>query len=101
VEAKRRVVGVLSERHGEEDVSAVTQDAVVSSFSKILNALTLALAAIAGVSLAVAGLGVMNVMLVTVAERTGEEGLPRAVGAGRRQILGVFLAEAGVRPALL
>lgn len=94
--AKRHVVGVLADRHGEEDVTAITQDAVVSSFSRILNALTLALAAIAAVSLAVAGLGIMNVMLVTVAERTGEVGLLRAVGAGRAQVLGVFLAEAAM-----
>jgi putative ABC transport system permease protein len=94
--AKRSVVSVLTERHGEEDVTAITQDAVVASFSRILTALTMALAAIAAVSLAVAGLGIMNVMLVTVAERTSEVGLLRAVGAGRGQVLGVFLAEAAL-----
>ncbi|RMH17689.1 MAG: FtsX-like permease family protein, partial [Acidobacteria bacterium] len=91
---KQRVVALLTERHGEEDVTCLTQDAVLASFSSILGTLTVALAAIAAVSLSVAGLGIMNVMLVSVAERTAEVGLLKALGAGRRQILAVFLAEA-------
>ena len=94
--AKASIVAVMKERHGEEDVTVVTQDAVMSSFSRILRALTLAVAAIAAISLAVAGIGIMNVMLVSVTERTAEVGLLRAVGAGRGQIAGVFLAEAAL-----
>jgi putative ABC transport system permease protein len=94
--AKANVIAVVKERHGEEDVTVVTQDAVMSSFSKILQALTLAVAAIAAISLAVAGIGIMNVMLVSVAERTSEIGLMRAVGVARGQITGVFLAEAAL-----
>lgn len=93
---KARVVALLAERHGEEDVTVLTQDAIISSLSSIVRVLTLALAAIAAVSLAVAGTGIMNVMLVSVAERTPEVGLLRAVGVGRRQVLGVFLAEAAL-----
>jgi putative ABC transport system permease protein len=94
--AARNTIAVLTERHGEEDVTVITQDAVVSSFSKIVRTLTLAVAAIAAVSLAVAGIGIMNVMLVSVTERTAEVGLLRALGAGRAQIARVFLAEAAL-----
>ena len=92
--AKERVVRLIAERHGEEDVTGITQDAVLGAFTSILGALTLALAGIASVSLAVAGVGIMNVMLVSVSERTREIGLLKALGAGRRQILLAFLAEA-------
>jgi len=92
--AKERALRVIAERHGEEDVTAITQDAVLGALTSILGALTLALAGIASVSLAVAGVGIMNVMLVSVSERTREVGLLKALGAGRRQILAVFLAEA-------
>ena len=82
-----RVVRLLAARHRAEDVTVITQDAVIGALSAILRALTLALAGIAGVSLAVAGVGIMNVMLVSVSERTREIGLLKALGAGRRQIL--------------
>jgi putative ABC transport system permease protein len=97
--AKGRVVKLLKERHGEEDVTVLTQDAVVSTFSQILGALTLALGAIAAISLTVAGIGIMNVMLVSVSERTREVGLLRALGARRRQVLTVFLAESALLSA--
>lgn len=93
---KKRALAVLVERHGEEDVTLMTEDAVLASLSAIFTALTLALAAIAAISLGVAGVGIMNVMLVAVAERTAEIGLLRAVGASRRQILACFLAESAL-----
>lgn len=93
-------VDLLTERHGEEDVTCITQDSVVASLSSILRVLTLAVAGIAAISLSVAGIGIMNLMLVSVSERTAEVGLLKAVGAGRRQILAVFLAEAVVLSAV-
>lgn len=95
--AKGRVAKAIAERHdGEEDVTVLTQDALVSTFSQILGALTLAVGAIAAISLTVAGIGIMNVMLVSVSERTREVGLLRAVGVERRQIVKVFLTEAAL-----
>jgi len=97
---KARVIEVVKERHdGEEDITVLTQDALISTFSQILGALTLALGAIAAISLTVAGIGIMNVMLVSVSERTREVGLLRAVGVERRQVRSVFLAEAAMLSA--
>jgi putative ABC transport system permease protein len=87
---------LMAERHRVEDVTVIRQDAVVSTFSSILNVLTLVLVAIASVSLTVAGVGIMNVMLVAVAERRQEIGLLKALGASTSQVLGVFIAEAAV-----
>jgi putative ABC transport system permease protein len=93
--AEKEALAVLQERHGGvEDVTAVTQDAVMATFDRIFNALTLALAGIAAISLAVAGIGIMNVMLVSVSERRPEIGLLKAVGVTRGQIIAVFLVEA-------
>lgn len=92
----RRVASILTARHGELDVTVLTEDAVLASLTGILGALTAALAGIASVSLAVAGIGIMNVMLVSVAERTGEVGLLKALGARPRQVLLVFVTEAAL-----
>jgi putative ABC transport system permease protein len=86
---------IVAERHeGEEDVTVITQDAVMATFDRIFRALTLAVGGIAGISLAVAGILIMNVMLVAVSQRTAEIGLLKAVGATSRQIHRLFLLEA-------
>jgi putative ABC transport system permease protein len=90
----RQVREVLRDRHRAEDFTIVTQDAMLGSFRSIIQALTLALAMIAAVSLAVAGIGIMNVMLVSVSERVHEVGLIKALGGRRREIASLFLVEA-------
>jgi putative ABC transport system permease protein len=90
---EERIIEILRDRHDDEDVTVLTQDAVVSSLTSILGTLTAALVGIGAVSLTVAGIGIMNVMLVTVSERTFEIGLLAAIGAKRLQILSIFLVE--------
>lgn len=93
-------IDILKDRHDEEDFTCLTQESVIGSLVDILAALTAALAGIAAVSLTVAGVGIMNVMLVSVSERTPEVGLLRALGATRRQVLALFLTEAALLSSL-
>jgi len=91
------ILKTLSERHqGEEDVTVVSQDAVLKTFDRILQALTLTLAGIAAISLAVAGILIMNVMLISLSQRLSEIGLLKALGAAPAQIRRLFLTEAAL-----
>lgn len=92
----RRIIEVMTERHGEEDITILTEDAVVATLDSIMDVLTAALGGIAAISLIVAGVAIMNVMLVSVSERTSEVGLLKALGATRRQVVAAFLAEAAI-----
>lgn len=95
--ATQDIRDIITERHrGEEDVTVITQDAVLQTFDTIFNALTMTLAGIASISLAVAGVLIMNVMLVAVSQRTAEIGLLKAVGASGHQIMTLFLTEAAL-----
>jgi putative ABC transport system permease protein len=87
---------VLAERHEEADFTVLTQDEILGVAGDILQILTLVLGAIAGISLLVGGVGVSNIMLVSVSERTGEIGLRKALGARTRDITRQFLLEAVV-----
>lgn len=92
---REEVRQILTMRHqGEEDVTVITQDAVLATFNKIIGALTLAIGGIAAISLIVAGILIMNVMLVAVTQRTSEIGLLKAIGAPGKQILRLFMVEA-------
>jgi putative ABC transport system permease protein len=98
--AKHDAEQILMQQHGgERDVTVITQDAVLATFDRILRALTLAVGGIAAISLSVAGVLIMNVMLIAVAQRTQEIGLLKALGAPPRQIRGLFFAEAALLSA--
>ncbi|HEB96391.1 MAG TPA: FtsX-like permease family protein [Sedimenticola thiotaurini] len=89
-----RIRRTLSRRHGNEDFTIITQDQMLDTLGSILDILTLAVAALGGISLLVGGVGILTIMTIAVTERTGEVGLLRAIGARRRQILLLFLGEA-------
>lgn len=96
-QAEEHIRKIIKQRHeGEDDITIITQDSVVSTFDDILTALTLTVTSIASVSLLVAGVLVMNVMLVSVTQRTAEIGLLKALGATRSQLQWLFLAESAI-----
>jgi putative ABC transport system permease protein len=93
------ITGVLRERHMLDDQDAddfriMSQTDMMDTASGVLGTLTIFVGAIAAISLVVGGIGIMNIMLVSVTERTREIGLRKAIGAGRRDILLQFLIEA-------
>jgi len=100
-QAKRDAEEIMVQRHaGEKDITVITQDAVLATFDRILTALTMAVGGIAAISLAVAGVLIMNVMLIAVAQRVKEIGLLKALGAPGRQIRNMFFAEAALLSAI-
>ena len=97
-QAAEDITAVLRDLHGityndEDDFSLISQTDLLATFDVISTTLTLFLGAVAGISLLVGGIGIMNIMLVSVTERTREIGIRKAVGALRRDILMQFLLE--------
>ncbi len=95
-----RVRALLTERHGREDFTVTTQEEMLEVLGSVLEILTLAVAALGGISLFVGAVGILTIMTIAVTERTGEIGLLRAIGARRSQVLGLFLGEAIALAAL-
>ena len=95
-ETVAQVGDLLRSRHkvAQDDFTIQSQQDFLNTFNQIAGTFTLLLGAIAGISLVVGGIGIMNIMLVSVTERTREIGIRKAVGARRRDILTQFLVEA-------
>jgi putative ABC transport system permease protein len=97
--AEQEITAILQDRHrireGEgDDFRVISMEAMAGQVTQVMGILQLVLAGIAGISLLVGGIGIMNIMLVSVTERIREIGLRKAVGAKRRDILIQFLVEA-------
>lgn len=84
----------LIARHGSEDFTIVTQNQMLEVLGSVLDVLTLAVAAIGGISLLVGGVGITTIMTIAVRQRRSEIGLLRAIGTSRRRIMGLFAIEA-------
>jgi len=95
-EIVKRVKALLIDRHGAEDFTITTQEQMLDVLGSVLNILTLAVGALGGISLLVGGVGILTIMTISVNERRAEIGLLRAIGAGRGQILSLFIGEAVV-----
>ncbi|OGI85816.1 hypothetical protein A3A01_00415 [Candidatus Nomurabacteria bacterium RIFCSPLOWO2_01_FULL_39_17] len=95
-EVKDLTTNALIEKHNivEADFSIISQEDILGTLTTVIDTFTLFLAAIASISLLVGGIGIMNMMLTTVTERTKEIGLRKAIGAKRKDINVQFLAEA-------
>ncbi len=95
--AKETILSIIRARHeGEDDITVITQDAVLATFDRIFRALTLTVGGIAAISLVVAGIMIMNIMLVAISNRRSEIGLLKALGSPRRQIMALFLTESAL-----
>jgi len=95
-EIVKNVKTLLMDRHGAEDFTITTQEQMLDVLGSVLNILTLAVGALGGISLLVGGVGILTIMTISITERKAEIGLLRAIGAGRGQILSLFIGEAVV-----
>ena len=95
--ARETIKRIIRERHDDEDdITIISQDAVLATFDRIFTVMTLTVAGVAAISLVVAGILIMNVMLIAVSQRRSEIGLLKAIGAPSGRIMVLFLAEAAI-----
>jgi putative ABC transport system permease protein len=99
-EVEAGIKRILVARHGAEDFTVTPQQKMLEVFGTVLDAVTFAVAAIGAISLLVGGVGILTILTIAVAERTGEIGLLRAIGATERAILALFLGEAALLAAI-
>lgn len=97
-QAVQEIGELLRQRHrvAQDDFTILSQEDMLATANQVTGVMTILLGSIAGISLVVGGIGIMNIMLVSVTERTREIGIRKAVGAKRRDILLQFLVEAVV-----
>jgi putative ABC transport system permease protein len=91
---QKSIKQLLIARHGGEDFTLITQNQMLESMNSVLNILTMAVAALGGISLLVGSVGIITIMTIAVSERVSEIGLLRAIGAERKVIFRLFLCEA-------
>jgi putative ABC transport system permease protein len=99
-QAQQEITGILQSRHrspiAADDFTVFTQQTFIATAQSITGVLTIFLGGVAAISLLVGGIGIMNIMLVSVTERTREIGLRKAIGARKRDILIQFLTESSL-----
>jgi putative ABC transport system permease protein len=99
-QAEEAIRALMIERHGEDDITVMSQQAMLETFDNVMGIITAGIGAIAAISILVGAVGILTMMWIAVGERTGEIGLMRSIGATRRQVHVIFLAEAGALSTL-
>jgi putative ABC transport system permease protein len=99
-EVENAIRALMIERHGEDDVTVTSQQAMLETFDNVMGIVTAGIGGIAAISILVGAVGILTMMWIAVGERTSEIGLMRSIGATRRQVRWIFLAEAGALSTL-
>jgi putative ABC transport system permease protein len=100
-QVENAIRALMIERHGgEDDVTVTSQEAMLETFDNVMGIVTAGIGGIAAISILVGAVGILTMMWIAVGERTSEIGLMRSIGATRRQVRWIFLAEAGALSTL-
>ena len=99
-QVEEAIRALMIERHGDDDVTVTSQQAMLDTFDNVMGIVTAGIGGIAAISILVGAVGILTMMWIAVGERTSEIGLMRSIGATRRQVRLIFLAEAGALSSL-